>query len=138
MFSGSLMSAIRMFLVTVFSTLLSAAIRIDHLVGIGDRAVCGSSPFLILSTTSMPLDDLADDGVLAVEERAVGEHDEELRIGGIRVLRARHADRAALEVRSCENSAGRSGSSEPPVPVPVGSPVCAMKPSMTRWKATPL
>ena len=27
---------------------------------------------------------------------------------------------------------------EPPVPVPLGSPVCAMKPSMTRWKTMPL
>jgi lipopolysaccharide export system permease protein len=35
------------------------------------------------------------------------------------------------------NSAGRSASSEPPRPVPVGSPVCAMKPGMTRWKVTP-
>jgi len=30
------------------------------------------------------------------------------------------------------NSAGTSGSFEPPMPVPVGSPVCAMKRSMTR------
>ena len=30
------------------------------------------------------------------------------------------------------NSAGRSGSFDPPVPVPVGSPPCAMKPSITR------
>ena len=30
------------------------------------------------------------------------------------------------------NSAFRSGSEEPPCPVPVGSPVCAMKPSITR------
>ena len=35
------------------------------------------------------------------------------------------------------NSAGRSGSSEPPWPVPVGSPVCPMKPSITRWKTMP-
>jgi hypothetical protein len=26
---------------------------------------------------------------------------------------------------------------EPPVPVPCGQPVCAMKPSMTRWKTMP-
>ena len=36
-----------------------------------------------------------------------------------------------------ENSALRSGLDEPPVPVPVGSPVCAMKPGITRWKTTP-
>ena len=35
------------------------------------------------------------------------------------------------------NSALRSGSCDPPPPVPVGSPVCAMKPSITRWKASP-
>ena len=26
---------------------------------------------------------------------------------------------------------------EPPVPVPCGQPVCAMKPSITRWKTMP-
>src|SRR5690606_36987753 len=36
-----------------------------------------------------------------------------------------------------ENSAFRSGLSEPPMPVPVGSPACAMKPSITRWKTMP-
>src|SRR6185437_13910953 len=35
------------------------------------------------------------------------------------------------------NSAGRLGSLEPPPPVPVGSPVWAMKPGMTRWKVSP-
>ena len=39
--------------------------------------------------------------------------------------------------RSAEKGDG-AGSGEPPVPVPVGSPVCAMKPSITRWKITPL
>jgi len=29
------------------------------------------------------------------------------------------------------------GSWEPPAPVPVGSPVCAMNPGMTRWNSTP-
>jgi len=35
------------------------------------------------------------------------------------------------------NSAFRSGSCEPPCPVAVGSPVCAMNPSITRWNLTP-
>ena len=35
------------------------------------------------------------------------------------------------------NSALMSGSLEPPMPVPVGSPVWAMKPSITRWKTMP-
>ncbi len=38
---------------------------------------------------------------------------------------------------SFENSALRSGFFDPPLPVPVGSPPCAMKPGMTRWKTTP-
>ncbi len=37
----------------------------------------------------------------------------------------------------CENSAGMSGRSEPPVPLPFGSPVWAMKPSITRWNFRP-
>src|SRR5688572_22319810 len=36
------------------------------------------------------------------------------------------------------NSAARSGSFDPPAPVPVGSPPWAMKPGITRWKASPL
>jgi len=37
---------------------------------------------------------------------------------------------------SLENSAC-SGWPEPPVPVPVGSPPCAIKPPITRWKTVP-
>ncbi len=35
------------------------------------------------------------------------------------------------------NSALRSGSSEPPSPVPFGSPPWAMKPGITRWNVSP-
>ena len=35
------------------------------------------------------------------------------------------------------NSAGMFGRSEPPVPLPLGSPVWAMKPAMTRWNTMP-
>ena len=35
------------------------------------------------------------------------------------------------------NSAFRSGSCEPPCPVALGSPVCAIKPSITRWNLIP-
>ena len=38
---------------------------------------------------------------------------------------------------SALNSCLRFGYFEPPVPVPWGQPVCAMKPSMTRWKTMP-
>src|SRR5215467_558082 len=51
------------------------------------------------------------------------------------------AERAIEHVpRTCfspENSALRSPRSDPPVPVPVGSPVCAMNPGITRWNTTP-
>ncbi len=50
-------------------------------------------------------------------------------------------ERAIEQVpRTCgvvENSAVRSGCLLPPMPVPVGSPPCAMKPGMTRWNTTP-
>ena len=39
--------------------------------------------------------------------------------------------------RSVVNSAGTSGSLIRRVPVPVGSPPCAMKPSITRWNGVP-
>src|SRR5690606_5228913 len=35
------------------------------------------------------------------------------------------------------NSAGRSSYFDPPLPSPLGSPVCAMKPSITRWNVRP-
>ena len=38
---------------------------------------------------------------------------------------------------ACENSAGMFGRLEPPVPLPFGSPVWAMKPSITRWNLRP-
>ena len=39
--------------------------------------------------------------------------------------------------RLCVNSAGTGPRSLPPVPVPVGSPPCAMNPSITRWNGVP-
>ena len=49
---------------------------------------------------------------------------------------AAHDERAIEQVpRTCgwlENSALRSGCLLPPIPVPVGSPPCAMKPGITR------
>jgi hypothetical protein len=41
-------------------------------------------------------DDLAPDGILAVEEAAIVEADEELAVGAVRVLRAGHGGDAAL------------------------------------------
>ncbi len=60
------------------------------------------SPFLILSTTSMPDTTSPNERVLAGERSAALEADEELRIGRIRALRARHADGAALVGRGRE------------------------------------
>ena len=56
-------------------------------------------PALILIDRLHAGDDLAEHGILAVEEAGVGEADEELGIGRIRVARTRHAHRAAGEVR---------------------------------------
>jgi hypothetical protein len=81
------------------------------------------------------LGDLAPDGVLAVEEGGVAEADEELAVGRIRIW-ARAIEQVPRTCGSLLNSA-LSFLPEPPMPVPVGSPVCAMKPSMTRWNTMP-
>ena len=47
------------------------------------------------------------------------------------------ADTAPRTCGSQLNSAGTLGSVEPPVPSPLGSPLCAMKPSITRWNCSP-
>ena len=95
---------------------------------------CGSGLDLVDDVHSR--DDLAEGGIFAIEEAGVGGGDEKLRIGRIRILRTRHADDAPGEMGRL-NSAGRLGRVEPPVPVPVGSPVCAMNPGMTRWNTMP-
>ncbi len=50
---------------------------------------------------------------------------------------ARAIEQTPRTCGSALNSCGRSGSLLPPMPVPVGSPPCAMKPGITRWKTTP-
>src|SRR6478735_8386709 len=87
-FSGSLISAMGFLLLLI----LLADLDADHAVGIGDGAVVGVVAELDLVDILHAGDDLADDRVLAVEEVARGEHDEELRIRAVRVLRASHAD----------------------------------------------
>src|SRR3982074_796186 len=88
--------------------------------------------------------DLAPDCVLVVEERCIVEADEELAVAGIRAGGRRHrsggAPRAIEVVRRTCGSLLNSAFSflpEPPVPVPCGQPVCAMKPSITRWNTMP-
>src|SRR4051812_21296385 len=74
-------------------------LHLYHLVGVGDlpaRRAWGR--LLELVDHIHAGHDLADHGVLAVQTRAVGEHDEELRVRGIdAVAAAGHADDAALE-----------------------------------------
>ena len=60
---------------------------------------CTGSPRLILSTRFHAVDHLAPDGVIAVEERAVLEADEELRVRRIGIVGARRADDAPAEIR---------------------------------------
>ena len=49
---------------------------------------CASSPFLMASTSSMPLTTLPTIVYWPSRHGAVGEHDEELRVGRVRVLRS--------------------------------------------------
>ena len=88
------------------SGLISASLAeqrsVTILSGLSTAPLLASLPALILSTTSMPETTSPKTVYLPVEERRVGEADEELRIGRIRVARARHAERAALERRRGE------------------------------------
>src|SRR3546814_10639877 len=61
------------------------------------------------------LDDAAPDGVLAVEEARWRQGDEELAVGRVGVLRARHADDAALERlgREFRRQVGQVGAAAP-------------------------
>ena len=52
-------------------------------------------------------------------------------------LEVRAIEQTPRTCGSLENSAFRFGLSEPPEPVPVGSPPWAMKPGITRWNTTP-
>ena len=88
------------------------------------------SPFLIASICSMPEATLPQIVYCPSRNGAGAKHDEELAVGAVRVG-ARAIETVPRTCFSFENSA-LSLLPEPPVPVPVGSPVCAMKPSMTR------
>src|SRR6516162_8998507 len=69
---------------------IGSDLRMDDLVRIGWRLAA-----LELVDHVHAANDLADHSVFAVEERAVGEHDEELAVGRVRIGCARHADDAA-------------------------------------------
>src|SRR5208283_5682998 len=70
----------------------------DDLVRVRHRAVVRLRSRLDLVHDVHARDDLAEGGVLAVEEPAVTEHDEELRVGRIGVVGAGHAEDATLEM----------------------------------------
>src|SRR5262245_21043011 len=66
-------------------------------VRIGDGTIPSRVALLDLVDGVHAGHDLAHDRVLIVEAGVLGEHDEELAVGRVGVLRARHADDAALE-----------------------------------------
>ena len=61
----------------------------------------GGSPCLILSTASMPSITWPQTVYWPSRNRRRREHDEELAVGAVRVVGARHADGAALEAGAC-------------------------------------
>ena len=103
----------------------------DDAVGIGRRLA-----LLELVDCVHAADDLADHRVLAVEERASANMMKNWLLAELGLL-ARAMPTVPRLNGTLENSALRSGYFEPPVPLPyLPSPVCAMKPSMTRWNGT--
>src|SRR5580658_8110098 len=68
------------------------------LIRVRDLAVVLLRPSLDLVDDIHAGHDFAEGGVLAIEEARVAEADEELRIGRVRIVRARHPDNPTLEV----------------------------------------
>src|SRR5690349_5151003 len=79
-------------------------LHLDDLVGIADRAVARRIALLDLVDELHPRSHLAPRRVLAVERGGRREHDEELAVGAVRALGARHADDAADEMLAGEFS----------------------------------
>ena len=87
-------------------------------------------------------------GMTALENLMVAQHNVLMVASGLTFLGLigapswRAAEARAIEQvpRTCFSrlNSARSFLPDPPIPVPVGSPVCAMKPSITRWNGTPL
>ena len=106
-------------------------------VGVPIRAGARTgSPRLIVSTTSMPSITLPHTVYWRSRKRASEKQMKNCEFAECGKL-VRAIEQVPRTCGSALNSALRSGSSEPPEPVPVGSPVWAMKPSMTRWNGTP-
>src|SRR5580698_1351954 len=94
------------------------------------------SPRLILSTFSMPETTLPQAVYCLSRNFASSKQMKnwELAESG---LCARAIETVPRTCGSALNSALRFGYFDPPVPVPLGQPVCAMNPSITRWKTMP-
>ena len=104
---------------------------LDDLVG-----VAHGSPRLILSTFSMPSITLPQTVYCLSRKRASSKQMKNWLLALLGFCE-RAIEQTPRTCGSALNSAGRFGYFEPPVPVPCGQPVCAMKPSMTRWKTMP-
>src|SRR3954464_3221644 len=93
-------------------------------------------PFLILSTTSIPEVTSPMTVYLPLRKEASSKQ-----MKNCEFAESGSLERAMPTVPRLngvfENSALIFGRSDLPVPVPVGSPVCAIKPSITRWKTIP-
>ena len=125
-------------------TLTSAATFIDTILS----GSWTGSPRLILSTLSMPSMTWPQTVYWRLRKAASSKQ-----MKNCELAEFGFCERAIEQVPRAwfmlENSALRSGLSEPPMPARDGlnylppdlpnftSPVCAMKPSMTRWKTTP-
>src|SRR5260370_15064208 len=125
----------RVFLVHGHSLTSAATRTLIILSGGAATAPDPGAPFLILSTQSMP------DTTLPHSVYWPSRKFESLKTmkNWLRALLGSEVRAIETAPRTCGcllNSAG-SVSPMPPVPVPVGSPVWAMKPSITRWKTPP-
>src|ERR1043165_3930010 len=96
---------------------------------------CTGSPRLILSTFSMPAVTLPQTVYCLLRNEASSKQMKNW-LSPESGLAARAIEVVPRTCGSLLNSA-LSFLPEPPVPVPCGHPVCAMKPSMTRWNTMP-
>src|ERR1700750_2635713 len=98
--------------------------------------LAGGSPLLILSTTSMPATTLPITVYLLLRKEASAKQMKNCELAES-LLCARAMPTVQRLKCSEENSCFRFGYFEPPVPLKFApSPVCAMKPSITRWNGT--
>src|ERR1700733_12537356 len=112
------------------SSRVGCHVRLDDLVRVLHRLAA-----LDLVDVLHPGGHLAPDRVLVVEDDASSKQMKNW-LSPESGLAARAIDVVPRTCGSLLNSA-LSFLPEPPVPVPCGHPVCAMKPSMTRWNTMP-